>query len=90
MTREPQERFVAFWPNGDAISYSSLYALAEAKLDGAWSEEPSTVLHLLEDGKTYRDCEDDMAEKVKDIETQRLIDDADEYHHRQAMSGARL
>ncbi len=83
-----------FDKDGSVVSFPSLRAMAEAKLDGHWSAEPSDVVHALEpDGlgnRRYVDCADDLAEEVLNIETQRLIDDADEYHHRQAMSGARL
>lgn len=87
--REPQERFIAIFSDDTALTFPSLFLLAEAQLDGAWDHPPIEVIHRLEDGVTCRDGMPALEEEVERVELERATNAAEEIAHRRSMAGAR-
>ncbi len=72
---EPTETFIAIWSDGDAQAYPTISDMA-ASLFGE-TNMPTRFIHLLEDGKTQRDCTADFEEAIEEIEQDML----EEYAH---------
>ncbi len=75
---EIQERWLAIWPCGDARSYDGRHALANLARDledGAFVSEPTSILHILEDGRAV-DASDDVSEARDDLNRERAEEDA--------------
>lgn len=66
---QAREHYLMVWPDGDAKRYDTLADMAEDYSAG-FPSEPTWFFHLLEDGKTYHDAENNLREAVQELKSE--------------------